>query len=308
VKLTVTICTHNRCNLLARTIQSLEDAVCPPGLNIELLVIANACTDDTEQWLQEYGPAAGHPNTLPLTWDREPQPGKSHALNLAINLIKTAVVVFVDDDHRVPGDFFESIDAAFRGYPDATMFCGCIRPDWDGREPNWIHDNDRYPIYPKPVPHFEPWSEPRPVHTNDPIPGGGNLIMYTSVLQRTGEFSTDLGPSGDSLAGSEDTDYVLRALAGGESLMYVPSIRQYHYVELDRLRLGYLVRKSFERSKSVTRVREREQKVPAYQWRKLATYLLMAMASLSLKRSRFYLVRTAAVLGEISAALDRSSD
>jgi GT2 family glycosyltransferase len=44
--LAIVICTHNRVELLERTLASLNRARRPRG-HIEVLAIANACTDDT---------------------------------------------------------------------------------------------------------------------------------------------------------------------------------------------------------------------------------------------------------------------
>lgn len=43
----VLICTHNRVALLERTLEFIGRAACPEGVAIEVLVIANACTDGT---------------------------------------------------------------------------------------------------------------------------------------------------------------------------------------------------------------------------------------------------------------------
>jgi hypothetical protein len=131
-------------------------------------------------------------------------------------------------------------------------------------------------------------------------PGGGNLIFRLPLLKSLGRFSTELGPQGHDLGGGEDSEFLKRALDRGEPLLYLPAIRQYHYVDLARLRLGRLLRLSYQRSRASARLHRREGTgVPLYLWRKLAEYLLPALFSLNAGRSRFYLVRSAATLGEI---------
>jgi GT2 family glycosyltransferase len=137
-----------------------------------------------------------------------------------------------------------------------------------------------------------------------PIPGGGNQIIRVDVLRQMGSFVTDLGPQGHDLGGGEDTEYVLRCLRAGERLWYEPSIVQYHYVDTARLALRYLVRKAFARSAAHAKLHApvgRRRGIPLYLYRKLASHLLMAVTAWRQRRRRFYLVRTAAVLGEISA-------
>ena len=83
MRLTVLICTHDRSALLRRVLASINEARRPTGTAVELLVVANACTDDTAQVLRHYETETRSGGTLPLRWTEEPTPGKSHALELS---------------------------------------------------------------------------------------------------------------------------------------------------------------------------------------------------------------------------------
>lgn len=306
-RLTVVICTHNRSGLLGRVLASLNGARRPADCAVELLVVANACTDDTASQLRQYESDMLNDGRLPLRWTQEPTPGKSHALNRAIPMIADGVVCFVDDDHRVDEEYLVNVVQAARRYPHATMFCGRILPDWDGREPRWVHDTGPYRIYPLPVPRYDEGAAAREITTSGPLPGGGNLSVRREVFDRIGGFSTQLGPHGHDLGGGEDSDFVQRCLAGDERIQYVPEILQFHYVDPERLRFGYLLRKGFQRTRSGIRIQlARRAAVPLYVWRKIVTYLLLAVLSLSWPRTRFYLVRLAAGLGELRGFLDKA--
>src|SRR3569832_356309 len=75
-------------------------------------------------------------------------------------------------------------------WPDAGLYCGRILPDWDGTEPQWLHDVGHYLIYPLPVPRFDQGDTPITVTLQDgPIPGGGNLVMRRHVFDLAGRFS-----------------------------------------------------------------------------------------------------------------------
>lgn len=297
--LTIVICTHNRVDLLEKTLESLNAAERPAGHCIEILVIANACTDSTISFLTNYQRASDIDAVIPLRWEQEPQAGKSYALNLAIGMISTPYVAFVDDDHRIDTAYLKEICAGLTNYPEATLYCGRILPDWDGSEPGWVHDRGPYRIYPLPVPRFDHGESPAEFSKNGPIPGGGNLIVDIEVFKRIGVFSTALGPSGHNLGGGEDSDFVIRALSQGERLQYLPQIIQYHYVDHDRLTLRYILAKSYQRSRSVTRISAAGEPIPNYLWRKLFTYSAHAIFSLSWQKRRFYLVRLAAAFGEL---------
>lgn len=297
--LSLLVCSHDRSALLARLLDSLNAAARPPEWKIDILVIANACTDATHELLDAYRREAARHDRLPLAWVAEPVPGKSHALNTAMPLLASELTALVDDDHRVSPDYLTALCRAAAANPEADMFCGRILPDWDGGEPGWVHDSGPYRIYPLPVPHYDAGPAARLIGDSGPLPGGGNLFLRTPWLSRVGRFSTDFGPKGHDLGGAEDLEWVRRALALGARLRYEPGVVQYHYVDTARLRLGYLARKAYERSASSIRLRQSVEKVPLFTYRKAAGYLANAVFSLSWPRSRFYLVRLAAALGEI---------
>ena len=300
--LTVLICTHNRADLLSRVIDSLNQARRPVGCEVEILVVPNACTDETHARMDAYSGQTADQGRLPLRWIPEPTPGKSHALNRGASALKEGWVAIVDDDHRVAEDFLEETARAIEAHHEATMLCGRILPDWDGSEPAWVHDQGTYRIYPLPIPRQEFGEASRELGLDGPIPGGGNQILRVETLRRVGDFSTELGPQGHDLGGGEDTEYILRALRHGEQLVYEPRIVQYHFVDQTRLRMGYLMRKAYQRSQAgVGFSSQAGRGVPLYAWRKLLGYAAHTVSSLSWTKTRFYLVRCAASLGEISA-------
>jgi GT2 family glycosyltransferase len=307
-RLTVLICTHDRAALLTKTLASLNAAARPARWSVDILVAANACSDRTHALLEEHRQQADRVGLLPLTWFAEPVPGKSNALNSALPRISSDVVAFVDDDHRVDSHYLSAISAAADAHPEAALFCGRILPDWDGSEPAWVHDTGPYRIYPLPVPRFDQGDEARELTPDQAIPGGGNLFVRSPWLPRIGRFATDLGPTGHDLGGSEDLDWVLRALRLGARLRYVPAMIQYHFVDTRRLTLGYVIRKAYKRTASTVRIESREgapTRVPRYLYRKVAVYGLKACTALGATRRRFFLVRTAAALGEVAGHLAR---
>lgn len=296
--LTILICTHNRADLLDRVLVSLNAAK-RPAMPVQILVAANACTDDTVARMQAYQARQGKEDWLPLRLIEVPTPGKSHALNRAIPEIDTELTAFVDDDHRVDENYLAAIEQATLTWPDAGLYCGRILPDWDGSEPAWVHDEGPYRIYPLPVPRYDQEGQPKTISPEEgPIPGGGNLVVRRDVFTLAGKFSTELGPHGHDLGGGEDSEYVLRAMHRGVRCQYTPDMVQHHYVDTERLRLGYLLKKSYQRTRSTSRIHG-NGRVPLFMWRKLAEYGFHGLFSLSWAKRRFYWVRTAAALGEV---------
>ena len=308
LKLTVVICTHNRANLLMHTINSLNASQRPENCDLSILVIANACRDQTTKELQNYMTQQKRSGAITLQYREEPRSGKSHALNLALKKVKDGYLCFVDDDHRVDANYLTSIANVINKFPNCLFFCGRIIPDWTGEEPRWVHTSGQYRIYPLPIPHFELGTEATLLDGSQSIPGGGNLIAHTELFHRIGVFNIDLGPKGHNLLGSEDSDFVLRALAAKEELWYEPEITQYHYVDIERLKLRYLLQKSFQRSRSITLARNPNYtNVPLYLWRKLFDYSRKSIFSFSQTKARFYVMRIASTLGEIAGHWGRTT-
>lgn len=303
--LTVLVCTHNRAALLAKTLTSLNAAERPQDWNVNVMVAANACTDTTHAYLDHYREHAQEWGHLPLTWIAEPTPGKSNALNTALPRIRSDLVAFVDDDHRVDAAYLVAVCRAAEAHPEAALFCGRILPDWDGSEPAWVHDSGPYRIYPLPVPRFDQGDISRELTPEQAVPGGGNLFLRTPWLARVGQFNTAMGPTGHDLGGAEDLDWVLRALRLGARLRYAPDVVQHHFVDTARLTLYYVVKKAYKRTASTVGLEPAMNGagVPKYLYRKIAEYSFMALTSVSQARRRFYLVRTAAALGEFAGRL-----
>lgn len=301
-KLTVLVCTHNRAVLLERTLASLHAATPPAGWQVEILVAANACTDETHAQLErEAARGRNKPGRLPVHWFAEPHPGKAFALNSAIPRVRTSdLVAFVDDDQLVDEQYLVAACEAADEWPDFSIFCGRIVPDWDGTEPAWVHDEGPYRIRPRPVPQSGWGSEPHELTSADPTPGGGVLCLRGAVFDRVGRFSTELGPRGHDLGGSEDAAFMERAFALGERCRYVPAMLQYHYVDPERLRFSYVLRKAFHRARTQVAQRRLRTGIGPYQWRKLAMYALAAIFPPHPARLRFYLVHLAATLGEMA--------
>jgi len=306
--LCVLICSHNRAELLIRTLKYLNTAQRPTGWHINIHVVANACNDNTLDSLDAFN-SQNKAHGLPLSWSEQPIAGKSLALNDAIPHMKSDLLAFVDDDHRVDSGYLVSICDAAENYPDAGLFCGRILPDWDGSEPAWVHSTGPYQIRPLPVPRFDQGNESMNLTPDVAIPGGGNLVLRTEWFKQVGPFSTELGPTGHDLEGAEDLDWVLRALRLGAKLQYIPAMIQYHYVDQERLRLPYLMKKAYKRTASTIGLNSKApgRRIPLFHYRKIIEFPFYALTSVSTDRRRYFLVRTAAALGEIKGLRQRIS-
>jgi GT2 family glycosyltransferase len=300
--LSIVICTHNRAELLAETLASLNRAQRPVGHSTEVVVVANGCNDATIPMLEQYVARQPESGNLPLRCFEEPRLGKSHALNHAIGLNLAPLIAFIDDDQTVSPGFLVAALAAASGFPEADFFCGKILPDWTGSEPAWVLDEGPFRVFPTPVPKFDLGEESCVIAPNTVTPSGGNIIVRRELVQRVGPFSTELGPAGHNLLGGEDVEWIGRALGKGATLRYVPDIRQSHYVDPERITMPYLLRKAFERSCSVVLFSPKSgttDRIPAYLFRKMVSHAFVALFTLDAQKRRHFMLRVAATLGEL---------
>ena len=125
--LTILICTHNRADLLERVLASIN-AARRPAMPVQILVAANACTDETVERMRTYQALQAERGWISLQVIEVPTPGKSHALNRAIPQIDTELAAFVDDDHRVDENYLVAIEEAADAWPDVGLFLRAYTP------------------------------------------------------------------------------------------------------------------------------------------------------------------------------------
>jgi glycosyltransferase involved in cell wall biosynthesis len=130
--ITVGICTFNRAESLRRTLDSLAAMEVPKDLAWEVLIVNNKCTDHTEDVISEYV------ERLPVRREFEPRPGKSNALNRAIDTAKGEYIRWTDDDVVVDVGWLRAYMEAFRRWPDTAIFGGRIIPRFEPPEARWV--------------------------------------------------------------------------------------------------------------------------------------------------------------------------
>src|SRR6516162_4873021 len=134
--ITVGICTFNRAESLRRTLDSLVAMRVPSDLVWEIVVVNNNSTDHTDDIIGEYI------DRLPVRREFELRPGKSNALNRAIDVAKGDYLVWVDDDVLVDAGLLTAYVEAFRRWPEAAVFGGRIRPRYEAPVEKWVMQSE----------------------------------------------------------------------------------------------------------------------------------------------------------------------
>jgi glycosyltransferase involved in cell wall biosynthesis len=233
--LTVAVCTWNRAKLLDQTLERMRHLRVPPGVEWELLVVNNNCTDDTDAVIARH---AGH---LPLRRLLETKQGHSNARNCAIDHARGDLLIWTDDDVRVDPDWLEAYAAAAGRWPDAAYFGGRIRPWYEVEPPDWIRANASL---------LEGFLVTRDLgDTERPFEGGehpfgANMAFRTHVLRRF-RFDPQLGKVRDLNTIADETELLRRIGEGGMYGVWVPSAGLDHFFPRERMNREYFERYFF---------------------------------------------------------------
>jgi glycosyltransferase involved in cell wall biosynthesis len=233
VNITVILCTHNRCQSLAKTLSSVAASTLPEAVEWEVLVVDNNSTDQTREVVEDFC----HRFPRRFRYLFEPQPGKSYALNAGIHEARGEVLAFLDDDVTVERTWLQNLTSGLRDGVWAGTG-GRIVLQWPTLIPPWLAIEGKYSRHP--FPGFDQGDIAKEL--SSPL-FGTNMAFRKKMFEKYGGFRTDLGPSTNCeiLRPSEDTEFGRRLLAGGERLWYEPSAIVYHPVSEKRIQKKYFL-------------------------------------------------------------------
>jgi len=89
--ISVVITTYNRRHSLERCLEALANQSFPPS-EYEIIVVADGCTDDTEDLLRSFRPACA------FRWISQANLGQASAMNAGVAAANGEIVLFLDDD------------------------------------------------------------------------------------------------------------------------------------------------------------------------------------------------------------------
>ena len=233
--LSVCICTYNRAQSLARTLDTLAAQNGVDWATVEVIVIDNNCTDDTRDIV------AAAAARLPVRRVIEQAQGLANARNRALAVSRGRWIIFTDDDVLLEQDWLRSYNEAFDEFPEANIAAGRIVPLWKQGRPGWFK-GQQLDLMNGVLVWYDRGTDVRVMAPSDPEPFGANFAMRRALVERIGVFDPGLGMHGRKLGRGEDTEFFIRAKAAGAKGIYVGRALCYHPVEADRLSLPALYR------------------------------------------------------------------
>ena len=231
MRISIAICTWNRSSLLDAALAEMAHLVIPVGIDWEILVVNNNCTDDTSAGIE------GHSARLPLRELNEPRQGLSHARNRVLDEAAGELILWTDDDALVDPGWLAAYTKAATETPAAVFFGGPVDPWFPVTPPAWLKKN------------FEIFAGAYAVRTMPPgtftlndrkaLPFGANFASRREACVDL-RFDPYLGRKGQDMIGGEEVSFLGRLLDQGQTGAWVETARVRHYIARDRLSRQYL--------------------------------------------------------------------
>jgi glycosyltransferase involved in cell wall biosynthesis len=233
----ILICTRNRLPQLQKTLATIGEVHLPKWGDGELIVVDNGSTDETFEWLKRYK----LPN-LTLRAIQEPRAGTGYARNAALKAAQGDILLFTDDDVRVPPEWVRKMAAPI-WRDGADVVAGTSRLHKDVVRP-WMGDF-----------HTATLSSTAPVQDRkDVSPITINMAFSRRVLKKVPAFDPELGP-GSCMGFLEDTLFTWQLREAGFRFDLVDDATVVHRPHFQRLCRSAYLRAARARGRSMAYVR-----------------------------------------------------
>ena len=233
--ISVLIPTYNRSEILRETLEAMARAD-REGMSVEFVVIDNNSTDETREVTESF---AGR---LPVRYLFQGRPGKSSALNLALDSPGLgSIVVFTDDDVTPCEGWLSAIKATCDRWPNHSVFGGKIEVGWpDVDLPPWARAlGTRTWIYGA----YDP-GQVEGTYPAAGVPVGGNCWVRLEVVREGRRFNEAVGPRGTDCIMGEDTEFLSRLAEDGYEIVYSPDAAVSHRIRPDQLTVDFVRRRA----------------------------------------------------------------
>lgn len=234
-RITISICTYDRYDVLPKAIESAVAQSLPKG-DYRIVVVDNS--PDHEK-AAHFG--RRYESVENLTYLVEKTPGLSNARNVSARECGTEFLAFMDDDAIASPRWLEEILRAFDSFDGKAMVVGGqVRPLWGAPRPPWLHDGLLGNV------SVVDWGGALRIAKPSEWFAGTNISFRTSAILEHGGFATNLGRtgSGASLLSNEEVHLLERVREAGGTSVYAPDAYVDHLVEPGRLQRSWFRRRA----------------------------------------------------------------
>lgn len=238
MNVTVAICAYNARDRIGMVLDSLASQEVSGGLRWEIVVVDNASTDGTGEWVERRCVELG----LPVRVIREEEAGLANARRAVAEAAEGELMCFLDDDVVAPPTWIDTCWRWAEAHPRCGVFGGRVVPlfedvsarpaDFDFWYRGVLSMQD---LGPEPV-RLGVYEGPR-------IVGAGMAGRREVFRAAFGDLrSIAVGRTGTSLAGGEDFEAQIVAVRLGWEVWYTPELVLQHFVPTRKLNWDYLNR------------------------------------------------------------------
>ncbi|HSD24727.1 MAG TPA: glycosyltransferase [Solirubrobacterales bacterium] len=247
--LTLLICTRNNAHLLDRALESVARQVLPSDAGVEVLVVANRCTDATAEVARRWGESGRIPR---LRYVSERRSGIAPARRRGLRESHGRLIGFVDDDCLLAPDWVTRALTFAEENPRAGAFGGRNDLLW-AQPPTPLAD-----LYGESLARQDLGAEARRMPIRGwRMPVGAGLVVRREAVVDSGWIERGVlrGRRSRTLSAGEDAEISLRILRAGWEVWYSPDLQLRHLIPADRMGLAYLRRlhRGFGRAEALLR-------------------------------------------------------
>lgn len=223
--LSIIVCCYNSANRIEPTLYHIAKQVMY-GLNCELLLVNNNCTDNTIEIAINAWNQLGSP--FPINIINENEPGLSNARKAGVLSAKGEILVFCDDDNWLDENYLQIAYQLFR--KDESIFgaCGFCKPVSDIDLPDWFEEYS--PLYACGLPQIK---------NGELITlRGAGMVLRAKIIKeiyKQGIKHFLIGRNGQELSSGEDDEISFWLKYIGGRLVYYNSLKLQHFMEEKRL-------------------------------------------------------------------------
>lgn len=230
ISIDLIVCTYNNAALLDRTLDAVALQRVPRGVEWQVVVVNNNCTDETPRVLEKHVRSG----RLPLRVLFEHKQGLTPARVCGVRATAGDWIAFVDDDCLLAEDWVEQAARFAAEHPECGGFGGQVIPEWETTTPPPYVLENLYAYACKnhgETPHRRPWV------------AGAGMVVRREALVACGwldrQFLEDR--AGGRLVSGGDMEIALR-VASRHELWHNPACKLRHFIPARRMSREYLRR------------------------------------------------------------------
>lgn len=231
----VVICTHNRCEYLADTLESLVNQAYPSDA-YEIIVVDNASTDHTRSSVEKIKSSA----SVSVRYIYKSEQGLSIARNAGARESKFENIAYIDDDAVANSDWLSNLAKAYEQNNEVSCVGGSSQLRWEGNRPNWL--GEKLEGYLSSTTHLGTVSR---ILGDEEYPVGTNFSIRKTVFFQVGGFDQNLGRKGNNLLSGEEIEFCRRARADGNKIFFASDALVYHRIHEKRVKASYFLKRAF---------------------------------------------------------------